>query len=167
MADTIAQERLMPFLLDRLTDDEPQNKLESRERRVINVRQYHRALVRDLSWLLNTSSHPRCDNLEEFPEVARSVLNYGMPDFAGSTESSLTPDLVERMVKAAVLQYEPRLIRGTLQVRAVEKEKTVGNVLAIEIRGQIWAQPLPEALYLKTEVDLETGLCDLKDQLHG
>jgi len=26
---------------------------------------------------------------------------------------------------------------------------------------------MPESLYVKTEVDLETGMCQLKDQLHG
>jgi hypothetical protein len=30
----------------------------------------------------------------------------------------------------------------------------------------VWAQPMPESLYVKTEVDLETGMCMLQDQLH-
>ena len=33
--------------------------------------------------------------------------------------------------------------------------------LVFEIRSDMWAQPIPLALYLKTEVDLETGKLDL------
>ena len=41
MAESTSQERLLPFLLDRLVDEEPQSKVESRERRVISFKQVH------------------------------------------------------------------------------------------------------------------------------
>jgi type VI secretion system protein ImpF len=167
MADLTPQERLLPFLLDRLTDDEPHSKVESRERRVMSMRQFHRAVLRDLTWLLNASAKAPIEELDLFPEVARSVLNYGMPDIAGTTESMVTPQTVERMVRNAILLFEPRIMRNTLSVRAVESHKPVGNVLAIEIRAQVFAQPLPESLFVKTDVDLETGMCQVQDQLHG
>jgi len=166
MAEMAPQERLLPFLLDRLVDEDPQSRVESRERRVISFKQFHKAILRDLTWLLNSASKAERDELEEFPEVAKSVLNYGMPDIAGSTESSMTPEMVERMVKTAVFQFEPRIVRNTFQVRGISAAKAIGNMLALEIRGQVWAQPLPESLYVKTEVDLETGMCQLQDQLH-
>ena len=167
MAEMAPQERLLPFLLDRLVDEEPRSKVESRERRVISFKQFHKAILRDLQWLLNSATKAQRDEIDEFPEVAKSVLNYGMPDIAGSTESSMTPEMVERMVKTAIFQYEPRVIRNSLHVRGVSAAKAVGNMLSLEIRGQVWAQPMPESLYVKTEVDLETGMCQLKDQLHG
>ncbi|MCY2964699.1 MAG: type VI secretion system baseplate subunit TssE, partial [Planctomycetota bacterium] len=37
MAELTSQERLQPSLLDRLTDDAPDQKSESRERRVLSV----------------------------------------------------------------------------------------------------------------------------------
>lgn len=167
MADLAPQERLLPFLLDRLSDEDPQTRVESRERRAISFRAFHKAILRDLQWLLNTATKAERSNLDEFPEVEKSVINFGMPDIAGSTESSMTPQQVERMVKQAIIQFEPRIIKNTLQVRAVESARAIGNVLAVEIRGQVWAQPMPESLYVKTEVDLETGMCNLQDQLHG
>ncbi len=167
MAELTPQERLLPFLLDRLVDEDPQSKVESRERRVISFKQFHKAILRDLQWLLNSATKAERDELEEFPEVMKSVLNYGMPDIAGSTESSMTPEMVERMVKTAIFQFEPRVIRNSLHVRGVSAAKAIGNMLALEIRGQVWAQPMPESLYVKTSVDLETGMCNLQDQLHG
>ena len=104
----------------------------------------------------------------DFKRVAEEInrkLESG--ELAGSTESSMTPEMVERMVKTAIFQYEPRVIRNSLHVRGVSAAKAVGNMLSLEIRGQVWAQPMPESLYVKTEVDLETGMCQLKDQLHG
>ena len=160
MAEMAPQERLLPFLLDRLVDEG-----DGRER-AFTVKHYHRAILRDLVWLLNSPTKVERDNLEEFPEVAKSVLNYGMPDMAGSTQSSTTPEMMEKMVKTAIHLFEPRIVRNTLQVRGISSAQGVGNTLALEIRGQVWAQPLPESLYMKTAVDLETGACQLQDQLH-
>jgi type VI secretion system protein ImpF len=167
MAEMTPQERLLPFLLDRLVDEDSQSRVESRERRVISFKQFHKAILRDLQWLLNSPTKATVDDIDEFPEVAKSVLNYGMPDIAGSTESSMTPEIVEKMVRTAIHLFEPRVIRNSLHVRGISAAKAIGNMLALEIRGQVWAQPMPESLYVKTEVDLETGMCNLQDQLHG
>jgi type VI secretion system protein ImpF len=37
------------------------------------------------------------------------------------------------------------------------------NQVAFEIHGELWGQPLPERLYLKTELDLEAGDVKLYD----
>ena len=39
----------------------------------------------------------------------------------------------------------------------VTSEDMSPNALAFEIYCDVWADPVPERLYLKTEVDLETG----------
>ena len=38
---------------------------------------------------------------------------------------------------------------------------------SFEIEGELWANPLPEHLHLKTAVDIETGLCVLGDAANG
>ncbi len=48
MAELTPQERLQPSLLDRLTDDRPQETRESRERRVLSMRQLRASVMRDL-----------------------------------------------------------------------------------------------------------------------
>jgi type VI secretion system protein ImpF len=37
------------------------------------------------------------------------------------------------------------------------------NVVAVQISGQLWAQPVPFELMLRTEVDLETGTVEIRD----
>ena len=55
MADAApSQDRLQPALLDRLTDEEPDRKLEPREQRALSKARLRQAVLRDLAWLFNT-----------------------------------------------------------------------------------------------------------------
>ena len=158
MPDLAPQERLQPSLLDRLTDDEPGRRSEARERRVLTEQQLRACILRDLGWLLNTGSLGQCQDLSDFPEVARSVLNYGVRDLAGSTLSSLEREDVEQRLIDAVRTFEPRVLRDSLRVRAVLTQEHMNRkALAFYVEGEVWADPMPLHLFLKTEFDLETG----------
>jgi type VI secretion system protein ImpF len=164
VSELAPQDRLQPFLLDRLRDDEPDSRLESRDRRVFTLHRFREAVLRDLSWLLNSKAHRPEDGLADFPLVERSVLNFGITDLTGMTASGVAIPQIEQIVRRAIEAFEPRIIRNTLSVRFVDTHsEQAGNVLALEVRGQIWALPLPENLYIKTEVDLETGDYHLKE----
>src|SRR5882724_6045975 len=119
MAELTVQERLQPALLDRLTDDEPEKSVESRDQRIIALPKLRQFILRDLSWLLNTPHLAATEDLEEYPNVAQSVLNYGLPSFAGSAVARLSGAEVERAIKEAVLRYEPRLLPKTVKVKMV------------------------------------------------
>ena len=152
------QDRLQPSLLDRLTDDEPHQRQESREKRVLSLRQLREAVLRDLSWLLNTVNFSPVHDPEEFPVAARSVLNYGLPPMAGSTASSTDIRALEKQLKQAIAEFEPRILRHTLKVKAILADDQMNhNALNFDIEGELWAQPVPMRLYLRTEVDLENG----------
>jgi type VI secretion system protein ImpF len=156
MAELAPRERLQPSLLDRLTDDEPGNTAEPRERRVLSLRTLREGVLRDLAWLLNTTNLLSVVDTGKLPHLANSVLNYGVPDLSGNSVSSLDVTRLERSIRQAIWDFEPRLIRSTVTVRAVAGE-TEHNKLTFEIEADLWAQPYPERLYLKTELDLERG----------
>jgi len=158
MPDLAPQDRLQPSLLDRLTDEEPGKRSESRERRVLTEQQLRACILRDLGWLLNTGCLSQCQDLDDFPEVAGSVLNYGVRDLAGSTLSGLEREEVEQRLLEAIRKFEPRVLRDSLRVRAVlTQERMNRKALAFYVEGEVWADPLPLHLFLKTEFDLETG----------
>jgi type VI secretion system protein ImpF len=164
MPELTPSERLQPCLLDRLTDDEPQKAQESRERRVFSTRQMRQAVLRDLSWLLNTPQKIGPEDEGEAPHVFSSVLNYGVPDLCGMTTGGLDILGLERAVTRAVRAFEPRIMPGTLRVVArLNDSEMTGNALVFEVRGDLWAQPIPEPMFLKTEVDLETGQFSLEE----
>jgi len=165
MSELTVQERLQPSLLDRLTDNEPHQQKESRERRVLSLEKLRQCVLRDLGWLLNTGNLHQAQALDEYPEVSRSVLNYGVPDLSGQSLSSADVPRLERAVRQAILDFEPRILRQTVRVRArVSAEVMSHNTLSFEIEGTLWAQPIPVRLFLKTEFDLETGHVDVIEQ---
>lgn len=158
MAELTPQERLQPALLDRLTDEEPERSVESRDQRVLSVQRLRAALLRDLAWLLNTGRLETVQGLDDYPEVRRSVLNYGIPDLTGLTIAGADTIEIERAVREAVSFFEPRIAKQSLNVSVEASENEMGRTaMVFRIEGQLWAKPAPQALYLKTEVDLETG----------
>ena len=72
MAELTQQERLQPSLLDRLTDDEPEKKQESREKRVVSLRRLREGVLRDLAWLLNTSNLAVLEDLDRLSRMSRA-----------------------------------------------------------------------------------------------
>ncbi len=158
MADLAPRERLQPSLLDRLTDFAPDKQVESREQRVLSLRTLHQSILRDLGWLLNTTQmFGTFDDTKPYPAVVDSVVNYGMPDISGVSIAGLKLDDLEKAIKAAIWNFEPRLIRDSVQVRTISKVQTGTNYnkIAFEIEADMWALPYPERLYLKTELDME------------
>ena len=139
-------------------DDEPEKNVESRDKRVLSLRQLRAAVLRDLAWLFNTSRLDALQDLEPYPEVRRSVLNYGIPDLTGHTASSIDTKDMERMLKQAVLDFEPRLLRESLRIKLIVNEDQMNhNAMTFNIEGQLWAQPAPLHILLRTELDLEAG----------
>src|SRR4051794_713407 len=106
MADLMPRERLQPSLLDRLTDHAPEQRNESREARVLTERELRECVRRDLASLLNTTHLAAIEALDDYPEVARSVLNYGIPDLAGQTLSSIDEPQLQRLLREAICSYE-------------------------------------------------------------
>ncbi len=158
MAELTPSERLQPCLIDRLTDEHPDQQRESRQERIISFRRYLDGVRRDLMWLLNTGRSGMGQMLEEFPEVASSVLNYGVRDLTGMVAEGLDVTTIERELVRALRRFEPRIDPNSLKVRAVERDGSgEGGQLCFEISGELWAQPVPEELYIQTEVDLGTG----------
>lgn len=159
MAELTSKVRLQPSLLDRLTDDATHESHEVREKRVLSMRDLRKAVLRDLGWLLNSTSLGSVQSLEGHPLAAQSVLNFGLPDLSGRTATGLDRGELGRRIRQAIWDFEPRILRDSVQVIALlaADAHLSHNHVAFEIHGQLWGQPLPERLYLKTELDLEAG----------
>jgi type VI secretion system protein ImpF len=158
VAELTPSERLQPSLLDRLTNDTPDQLRESGEKRVLSLERLRECVRRDLAWLLNTPNLACVQDLSEYPEVERSTLNFGIPDLTGRTALSLDQPALVRILRRAICDYEPRLLRDTVKVEvAVDPERHGTNTMRFHIEAELWSQPLPLRLYLQTDVDLEDG----------
>ena len=165
MPELTPQERLQPALLDRLTDEEPEHHEEPRERRVMSKTRLRQAVLRDLAWLFNATRLESGSNLSRAPHARRSVINFGLPALSGHAASSLDVADLERAIRQAIVEFEPRIRPATLNVKALVQANPLDhhNVIGVEIRGELWAQPVPLELLVRTEIDLETGKVEIAD----
>ena len=159
-------DRLQPCLLDRLTDDQPEKREESRTQRIVSLQRYKAGVLRDLEWLFNSVGHYRDERTGEltfadYEEAFESVLNFGIRQLYGR----LAPDLeeIEQQLTAALIVFEPRINRQTLRVKVTLDR----NYLVIDLTGELWVNPLPEKLFIKTLLDLESSHCNVREGSHG
>jgi type VI secretion system protein ImpF len=160
-----SQDQLQPSLLDRLTDLDPEKTKESASQQVLSQKQYKEAVIRDLGWLLNCVSLDCVVDLGPYPQVARSVLNYGLPDLSGRTSSSIEVTDLERDLQRVIDRFEPRLIPNSLRVRVRSSPHEMGkNALVFEIEGVVFEQPMPFQVLLRSKLDLESGEFDVREE---
>jgi type VI secretion system protein ImpF len=189
MNEPARSERITPSLLDRLTDEEPGVSEEGRDQRVLNSTQYLETVLRDLRWLLGTRTHlpdmvikgarpnsarrtkPDTDDVAEkvladFPEVARSVIAYGLPDVTGVATASLNLPEYLKLVRQTILAFEPRIDSRTLQVDQLNDKEKEGEqkedpshfwLSRFWIQADVLMQPKPDRLDIKTTLDLGSG----------
>jgi type VI secretion system protein ImpF len=159
------QDRLQPALLDRLTDNEPDKQQEPREARVLSKSRLRQSVLRDLAWLFNATRLEGATDLAKTPFVRRSVLNFGLPALSGRTASSLDMTDLARAIREAIVTFEPRILPSTLEIKTLLEGGDLDhhNVIGVQIRGEIWAQPVPLEFLVRTEFDLETGQVRVAD----
>lgn len=167
MAEAITPlDKLQPCLLDRLTDDEPNKREESRGQRIISLQRYKAGVLRDLEWLFNAVGHfpdePAGDlTFADYEEASRSVLNFGIRQLYGR----LAPDIeeIEKQLFDALTVFEPRINRHTLRIKVTLER----HLLFFEITGELWVHPIPEKLFIQTQLDLESSACSITEVGHG
>lgn len=157
MADKTISERLQPSLLDRLTDDAPENPSERRDDRVIDMRRLREIISRDLGFLLNCNNAEGVIDADRYPHAANSVLNYGMGEVSGAFSTVARTGMIRASMARAIAQFEPRIKPGTLDVALRVDGKGSLATVVFDIRADMWAQPIPMEVYLRSEVDVTTG----------
>jgi type VI secretion system protein ImpF len=156
MAEALSRDRLYPSLLDRLVDDEPGKATEARENRAASLQRLRENVLRDLNWLFNATQSSI--DFEDDPVLVGSVINYGMPPLAGRPASQYDTTELARALREVILRFEPRIVAHTLKVTADRNKGDTHNVLGFRIEGQLWSQPIPLEIFMRTEIDLESGM---------
>ncbi len=143
----------------------------------LETRQYLDGVKADLERLLNAcaSTAPGLDIDEfepdevlpeflEFPQIQRSVLNYGLAGFTGKTSDRARDRTLESTVRWAIECFEPRIRLSSVRTNVSSEGHTgggEGRVVSLEIRGDLRADPTP--LHLVTDIDSQTGRCVVGD----
>src|SRR5262249_4870142 len=161
------RDRINPSLLDRLTDEAPGTA--GGRGGSTTLSELRRSVLRDLTWLFNTTQLFDAESAEAWPQVRNSVLNFGLPALSGSHASSLDIARLERALRQAIVDFEPRILPDSVTVRAELERESVDhhNVVSLQIAGLLWAQPVPIELLLRTQLDLESGQTQVEETTPG
>jgi type VI secretion system protein ImpF len=130
--------------------------IESPERRAISMNRLRAAVLRDLGWLFNASGIDDVVDLAPFPEVRRSVVNFGLRSLAGRAVTSIDPLDVARRIRDAIRFFEPRL-SGVRVTPETSDRGELGVTISFLVEAELWGQPMAQQLSLRTSIDTDTG----------
>ena len=165
MATTQIERPVRPSVLDRLIDDDPENKhVEPGLTRSQSVRVFKAALRRDLEWLLNARRiiTPVPD---ECKELARSVFTFGLPDITSmSKDSRESFERLARLIQSAIDVFEPRLTDVVVELK--DGQSTLLRDVHFVIDGILRLDPMPERVTFDTRQD-ERGSMKVQEEGAG
>ena len=151
---------LIPSLLDRLIDSEPDVSTEPLWSRSHTLGQLKESVRRDLENLLNTRQ-TRTDLFRQSSETAKSVLTYGVPDFtAQGMDSSHEQERLKEAIEQAIRSFEPRLIQ--VQVDVEEMESVLNRTIHLKINAVLCVEPIIESIVFDTIIETSSGVCDVQ-----
>ncbi|HKZ72449.1 MAG TPA: type VI secretion system baseplate subunit TssE [Steroidobacteraceae bacterium] len=129
---------------------------EAADRRHLSSRRLREYVCRDIAALLNSMNLETADDLTPYPHVQRSVLNYGMPSLAGRSATSIDALKTAATIEEVIRRFEPRLAKVRV-APDTERHETDGHQLAFRIEAELWGQPAPQQLLLRTSISTESG----------
>lgn len=158
-----------PSLLDRLFDNRPlppwerterERELRMQAKRFHNIQDLKRCVARDLELLLNTKREIQDDLSDEFAEVQKSVVMYGLPDFtAASLSNHGDRKRVGRTIEQAITNHEPRLRRVRV---TVDDPKVHDRALRFRVDALLHVEPAREMVAFDAVLQLNTQQYQIK-----
>lgn len=135
---------------------------ESGELRAVSMRRLRDYVCRDVAALLNCANLEAVTDLDAYPHVQSSVLNFGMPSLAGKAARSADPQQIAAAIEAAIRRFEPRL-SGIRAVPEMGEEGNETHVFAFRVEALLWGQLTSQQLVLRTSVDIDSGNVSIAD----
>lgn len=127
-----------------------------RARQVITESMLRREVSRDLDALLNTVALEATVDMDNAPNVRRSILNYGLPDIAIRTIDETGVGEIPEEIRTAIVNFEPRLAPGSLRI---ERDKTIDAVelkIRFLVRAELVCHPVHVPVEFVADI-VETG----------
>ncbi len=157
MLKTAVKKKLLPSVLDRLIDDQPDISWEA-EAKAVDFPAYLELIRQDLEDLLNY----RRDIIEEIPEIypeaRQSILAYGLPDLSVfNRQNRFDQNRLTRMIEDNIRLFEPRLKQVRVLVSTADVEEGHRKTMQFTIEGVLMIEPAPERVVFDTQLELDSG----------
>lgn len=127
----------------------------------VTVDRFRRDLLGDLNHLLRTTRLAVRPLDDRFPELKKSIYNYGLPDRAGFGYSASDQARLADEIAGALRTFEPRLQRVSVdpQEAAIEDSAAV-----FTIQAQLRVPPRPEAVRMAATLPVHSKVFTVKAQ---
>jgi type VI secretion system protein ImpF len=143
-----------------LRDENGERIISSRRmaaRTAITEPMLRREVARDLDALVNTIALESSQDLEPFEHARRSILNFGLPDIAHRSIDEISVNDVGREIAAALMNFEPRLIRDTIKVKRDDPLDSEELRVRFVVRADLSCEPLNVPIEFVADVEVDTG----------
>ncbi len=146
-------------------DDEPHNQTEIDPGKHQRLKDLRSSVRRDLEHLLN-SRFRVVEPPEEYKQIEKSLLNYGMPDLAtvNIVDSDKRKEFTHKL-EIILRQYEPRF--KTVKVQYLDNKDNTDRTLRFRIDAVLYADPAPEVVIFDSVLESVTRNVSVKEIGHG
>ena len=114
-------------------------------------------VLRDLEPLLNAVSMESSEDLSAFPQVRKSILNFGCPDIAHRTIDEARLSDIRGELETALMNYEPRLARDSIAVDRDEGFDRVELRIRFTVQADLLCNPVNVPVEFFADVECDTG----------
>lgn len=165
MAKLKTQQPVLPSLLDRLIDEDPDNIQPTKKAYGVVLRDIKQSIRRDLEALLNTRLY-RDETPDSLSELTVSLVSYGLPDFSvlqlGAEEGK---EEFRLRVQTIIETFEPRFkqVYVELEQAGEDYERT----LYMRISAVLMVEPDPIPLLFDSRIKTIDKAVRLREVNHG
>lgn len=116
-----------------------------------------REVARDLESLMNTIALELAEDLQDFEQVRKSILNYGLPDIAHRTIDEGGVEEIKSEIESALENYEPRLAHDSVHA---SRDATIdAHELKVQfvVQADLRCEPVDVAVEFVADVELDSN----------
>lgn len=165
MARIDKKKNLRPSILDRLFDNDPDSNVEKDPDQYQKLKNLRNSVRRDLENLFNTR-YRILEPGDEFTELKKSLLNYGLPDLAtvNISDNMKRKEFINQL-ELTLVEFEPRF--KSVKVRYIENTDSLDRTLHFRIEATLYADPSPEVVVFDSIMEPVTRTVNVEETSHG
>lgn len=165
MARVDKSKKLRPSILDRLLDNEPGSAMDRDPDQHHKLKQLRDSVRRDLENMLNTRFR-MVEPSKEYPELKKSLLNYGLPDLATINifDKIRRQEFIDHL-ETLLTEFEPRF--KSVKISFMENKNTADKTLRFKIDAVLYADPSPEVVVFDSTLEPVTRTVNVEDTNYG
>jgi type VI secretion system protein ImpF len=116
-----------------------------------------REVAHDLEALMNTVALESAEDLRDFEQVRKSILNYGLPDIAHRTIDEGSVDDIKSEIESALETYEPRLAPNS--IHAARDATIDAHELKVRfvVQADLRCEPVDVAVEFVADVEMDSN----------